>query len=434
MQKITLTIDFVKKLSAECSKKVVIYDEKVKYLAVRTTVNGNCSYYYIRKIAGKVNYVKIGDTKSIFLDDARKIAAGYSLRIAAGLSIYEDDQEQPTQDQEMTIGYCVDKYLAARLARRGESRSLSISRRRLEMYLPDQLRHKLVDEVRRSDVESLMFCVADKSGKRNASLLIIDLRAAINYMIDNDYPIAKNPASGVKLFPTVERSRFLLPAEMSLFFSKLDESESMDFRDLVRLLIFTGKRKNNICGLRWSWVNIEMGCIVIPGADTKNKCEDVTVLDEFALDVLMRRRSEQLARGRLPVYVFPSDRSRCGYYSEPSHAWADLIARSGLQDLRIHDLRRTLASWMANRNVSYEMIANILGQSSTGATHIYARFALDPKRAAVSGAVSEIALAGGLRFDPDRYARDRVIKLMDNDPKLAAKIIDFLGQPAEKMA
>ena len=78
---------------------------------------------------------------------------------------------------------------------------------------------------------------------------------------------------------------------------------------------------------------------------------------------------------------------------EPKTAWKRIIARAGIKDLRIHDLRRTLGSWQAAAGSSLPIIGKSLGHKSLGATQIYARLNLDPVRASVNKATEAMLLA-----------------------------------------
>jgi integrase len=61
-------------------------------------------------------------------------------------------------------------------------------------------------------------------------------------------------------------------------------------------------------------------------------------------------------------------------------AWQRIRDRAGVPDVRIHDLRRTLGSWLAAANYGLPMIGAALNHSSPASTAVYARLALDPVR------------------------------------------------------
>lgn len=89
-------------------------------------------------------------------------------------------------------------------------------------------------------------------------------------------------------------------------------------------------------------------------------------------------------------WVFPSH-SEVGHIVEPKKAWWKFLDRAELKDLRLHDLRRTLGSYMAMNNQSLQIIGKVLGHKSPAATQIYSRLAFDPLRLAMENAQASIA-------------------------------------------
>ena len=85
--------------------------------------------------------------------------------------------------------------------------------------------------------------------------------------------------------------------------------------------------------------------------------------------------------------MFPSKSSKSGHFQEPRKGWQRILKRSGLKDLRIHDLRRTCGSWLALNGASQYIIAKQLGHKSPQSTAIYARLSLDPVRESLEQAV-----------------------------------------------
>ena len=68
-----------------------------------------------------------------------------------------------------------------------------------------------------------------------------------------------------------------------------------------------------------------------------------------------------------------------------------------LEDVRIHDLRRTLGSWQARTGASLVIIGKSLGHKSYQATAVYARLDTDPVRQAMETATSAILEAAGVK-------------------------------------
>jgi hypothetical protein len=88
---------------------------------------------------------------------------------------------------------------------------------------------------------------------------------------------------------------------------------------------------------------------------------------------------------------------------EPKNGWRNLVKQAKLEDLRMHDLRRTLGSYLAMANQSLHVIGKVLGHHSHTSTQIYARFANDPIRQAMEKAQHDMLTAAGL-LGSDQFA------------------------------
>jgi integrase len=80
--------------------------------------------------------------------------------------------------------------------------------------------------------------------------------------------------------------------------------------------------------------------------------------------------------------VFPGN-GGTGHLVEPKKAWQRIRNRAGVPDVRLHDLRRTLGSWLAGQGYSLPLIGRALNHTNVATTQIYARLNLDPVREAL---------------------------------------------------
>jgi integrase len=64
--------------------------------------------------------------------------------------------------------------------------------------------------------------------------------------------------------------------------------------------------------------------------------------------------------------------------------------RLSLLDLRVHDLRRTVGSWLASSGASLPLIGKVLNHKTHQATQVYARFMLDPVRDALEQVAAQV--------------------------------------------
>jgi integrase len=82
------------------------------------------------------------------------------------------------------------------------------------------------------------------------------------------------------------------------------------------------------------------------------------------------------------TFVFPGG-GATGHIVEPAKAWQRIHNRAGVPDVRIHDLRHTLASWLVGQGFSLPLIGRALNHTQTVTTARYARLAVDPVRQAL---------------------------------------------------
>ncbi len=123
----------------------------------------------------------------------------------------------------------------------------------------------------------------------------------------------------IRKFPEPSRDRFMTGAEIRRFFSALATETNVVFRNYIMLSLLLGQRRNNILALRWDNIDLENEVVFFP--DTKNH-----------------------------------------------------------ESLRLHDLRRTLASYQAMAGSSLYIIGKSLGHKSLASTQVYARLTVEPIR------------------------------------------------------
>ena len=81
-------------------------------------------------------------------------------------------------------------------------------------------------------------------------------------------------------------------------------------------------------------------------------------------------------------YVFPGIKEG-QHLVNINKAWKRVRTNAGIEDVRLHDLRRTVGSWLAQAGNDLHLIGKVLNHSNTSTTAIYARFAQDQMRTAL---------------------------------------------------
>ncbi|MGB5182047.1 MAG: site-specific integrase [Xanthobacteraceae bacterium] len=134
-----------------------------------------------------------------------------------------------------------------------------------------------------------------------------------------------------------------------------------DFSLCLRLLLLTGQRKSEISELVWNEVNLKDAVIVLPAERTKNGREHTLPLSGQALALLARRKRNGEFVFGIKHWVLPKER---------------LDQRAQIQPWRLHDLRRSCATGMAELGVQpwiIEAVLNHVSGHKSGVAGIYNR-------------------------------------------------------------
>ena len=177
--------------------------------------------------------------------------------------------------------------------------------------------------------------------------------------------VTANPTRGVRRNPRPRPTRFLSQAEIERLHAALDahrgRGSGRQQADVVRLLLLTGCRKSEILNLRWS----EAGEDTLHLTDTKTGPRPV-FLNATARSILARQpRTES-------PYVFPSSADASKARSSELSLWRKVRRQAGIEDVRLHDLRHTFASYAVMRSVPLPVVSRLLGHAGTRMTLRYA--------------------------------------------------------------
>jgi integrase len=171
---------------------------------------------------------------------------------------------------------------------------------------------------------------------QNRSVALI--RSMFNFARKKRHFSGENPAASVDFFPEEKRERFLSPDELRRVNEALLQEPNEYWRAYFPLTLLLGPRKNDLLGARWADIDFEQRTWRLP--TTKAGRSHLLPLPESAVDILRSLPS----RGQ--EFIFPGI-GRTGHLAEPKKAWVRIRNRAGVPDVRIHDLRRTLGSWLA---------------------------------------------------------------------------------------
>lgn len=191
---------------------------------------------------------------------------------------------------------------------------------------------------------------------------------AISYRMATTNPFLALPKD--MRAPSEGRDRVLTDDELKAVW-KAAEVASAPFGSLVRMLILTGQRREEVAGMRWGEVSDDMTTWTLPTARTKNGQPHIVPLSQAAR-ALLGGRPEKVKPGTL---VFPGQTGETPFGGW-SKAKAKLDTDAGVTDWRIHDLRRTVATGLQRLGIKLEVteaVLNHVSGSRAGIVGIYQR-------------------------------------------------------------
>ena len=375
MKKQSFTKKTLSNIAAPETGRIYVHDGSEKGLSVYVTPNGAVTFFVRKRINGRDERIVIGRFPDISIEQARQKAMEIKSQVALGKDPSEDKKRLRA---EITFGEMFQEYME-RYSKK-QKRSWKFDEREVNKFCSHWFTRK-ASHISRQEVQILHERVHDNNGLYQANRILERISAIYNRAIRWGWE-GTNPARGVKKFKEKSRDRFLKRDEMPRFFAALAEDENEIAREFILLSLLTGARKANVLAMRWNEINFEMQEWRIP--ETKNGESHTVPLSDQAIEILERRRAATNS-----MFVFPSN-GKTGHYADPKRAWERILKRANIADLRIHDLRRTLGSWMAATGTTTAIIGKTLAHKSVQATKIYERLDLDPVRASVNRATDAI--------------------------------------------
>lgn len=336
---------------------------------------------------GRSREVKLGRLGEVTAEQARKraeqlraevslggdpIAAREKLRAVPTLAEFAADRYLPHVKERLRSAHNIHAYLHRRI-------------------LP-ALGKKALDEVTVTDVAELRRkLVAENLAPGTVNRHLATLRAMFNLASKWELFEGKNPAAAPGMLREEHRDRYLTSEETQALVKALDADEDPVAAAALALLIVTGARRGEIILAKWEQVDLERGLLVVPRS--KSGKPRYIPLSPVAAGLLRRQDSlrQLLEADRLAAlaearatgksvgdpgpnpHVFPSHR-RAGKPVEGLRGvWARAKKAAGLAaDLRIHDLRHSFASALANAGTPLNEIGTVLGHSQLSTTQRYA--------------------------------------------------------------
>jgi integrase len=345
----------------------IIFDPTLPGLGIRFRNSGDKvskTWAIQYRIGNRQRRESLGDIRKVTLIDARKIARQRFAKVELGV---DPAAEKATRRRaQYTLRMAAEAYLTAKhdVLRRNTYRHVA---RYLHVHWVPLLDRPLV-EIGRADVAACLNTITKNHGRAAAGQARRTLSALFSWAAregrceSNPVAFTNNPAEGAK-----PRQRVLTDPELvSIWIACGDD----DFGRIVRLLILTGCRRDEIGGLRWDEIDVGTGHLTIPGARTKNGHALDLSLPVAAMDIL-----HSVPR-REGAHVFGRRNGTNGFYG-----WSyakividqriHLATGKPLAPWRLHDIRRTFRTGLSRIGIAPHVAERAINHVKGGVEAVY---------------------------------------------------------------
>lgn len=348
-------------------QQVFVRDTETRGFALRVTP-GSKTFVLEKEINGKVRRMSLGSYGALTVEQARDLAKVKIGEIATGTDPADDRQRRR---KSATFGELEQLYIDRRaIHKKSASNDLILFKLHLSAW-----RSRTLTSITKADVCRRHAEMGATGATTNANRMVALVRCLFNCAIDWDLFAGVNPASRVKMFKEISRDRFVTPDELPRLWTALQHEPNPFVRGAFFVSLFTGARRSEVLGMQWVDIDIGQSLWRIP--ITKAGRPHYIPLPSPVMEELLT-----LPRLDGNPYVF------CGRWGRShlinvSKPWKRIRHEAGLEDVRIHDLRRTLGSWLVAAGASLPLIGKTLNHSQAATTQVYARMQLDPVRLAL---------------------------------------------------
>ncbi|OOG70035.1 integrase [Sinorhizobium sp. A49] len=395
--------------------RYVIFDNAIAGFGLRISPSGEKSWIFEYRADGggrrqpkrRVTIGRVGDLTPI---EARKVADTFRSQVSRGI---DPQAEKVAKRQAPTFAELARMFLAEHVEAKRKATTAAWYTDLFERVLIPRLGALKAASVTRADVAKVHLSL--KSTPFQANRALAGISSLYSFADRRGLVVADfNPAKRIEKYREEGRERFLSADELSRLGAAIRQAETDGIpweinsngnlkhvakkkqatpidpfaAAALRLLIFTGARLREILHLKWQYVDMERGLLLLPDSKTGKKA---IVLNAPALEVLagLPQLGEYVVAGASVATQREKPRA------DLKRPWDGVRRLAGLPDVRIHDLRHNFAAFGAGGGMGLPIIGKLLGHSQPATTARYAHLDNDPLRRASDAIAAGIAAAMG---------------------------------------
>ncbi len=355
----------VRKLAVPASGVAQFPDGKIPGFGVRVTASGVRSFYLAYRYKGRTRRMSLGRYPFTPLSAARTKAHDAVAQLGKGI----DPQRERAQRRD-TFAAALDDFIDGYCKKHNRPSTAAETEKLLRFYFLPALSRRALRDLEKSDLTDVLDGIVERGKMSAARHAFAAIRKFMNWCVDEGL-IEQSPCAGLKApGKHKNRDRVLDEDEIARFWratSKCDDTADI----VMRLLLLTGQRCGEVCGMAWDEIDDKHALWTIPGDRTKNHKPHTVPLTPSTLALIA-----SVPRTTSPL-VFPARGKPEQPYAGYTKRKQALDTAEKLSGWTLHDLRRTAATGLARLGVDPHVVERILNHASgtfAGVAGVYNRF------------------------------------------------------------
>ena len=339
-------------------REFTVWDTRTPGLGVRVRPSGGKSFVLLFKTNGRSKRTSLGAVASRSIDAVRRECHAHIAERTPGGAM----RHEAPRFRSFVAGPWTDTHFTKYKPTTRKGVRSALSTQLLPTFGSTPL-----NRITRAQVLE-WFDAYSRTAPGNANHRLQILRQILNFAVACGH-ITANPARAIAPNRRSPLTRFLSREEVRRLHRALDRhaprsASTRQQADIIRLLLLTGCRRNEILALRWA--EVHPGALAL--ADSKTGPRKVP------LGAKARRILEEQPRGQSP-FVFPSPRDAARPRTADFALWSTVRREAGIEDVCLHTLRHTVASHAVMNGVPVTVVSRLLGHTDAKMTLRYAHLA-----------------------------------------------------------
>lgn len=371
MQK-RLTEAAVANLKPHPEKRLEIHDAVYSGLRLRISPSGRKSWSFMYKVAGeaidggrgKNRRITLGQYPFVGLKTAREKATEVQALADKGIDPINQRKNEIEERFEKRFSSVIPRYI--KLHAKPNTKRWKETGVLLETSIGSRWAELDITSVNRTQVHALLDEITEQEGISKAREVRKHLSILFNWAVDRGI-CPFNPMAGMKLkdLSPVKREKVLSIDELCSIWKAADII-GYPFGPVVQLLILSGQRRSEIGSVRRRWISDRQ--IEIPSENYKTGVSHIIPLTDRMKEIL---DSQPIWNGDDFVFSTTNGRSPSSGFSRTKRKFDEL---TGLTGWTFHDIRRSVATHMAQSSIIQEHIERVLGHVISGVAGTYNRY------------------------------------------------------------